>query len=202
MYKKSLLVFFVLCWIALAINPVHRGIWMMENLLVVTVFPVFVWLDKKYTFSNWSFFGLILFAVLHLFGAHLTYEKMTYFIWFSDFFGWERNYYDQFIHFLFGLLVFIPIFEIFYHQKYSRKLSYLIAFLFISSISSWYEILEWIGMVLFCSEPDCLQLVTQGDEWDTHKDMAYAFIGAIIALLIHTKWGRIKVLIGGRRQCQ
>jgi putative membrane protein len=87
--------------------------------------------------------------------------------------------------------VFIPIFEIFYHQKYSRKLSYLIAFLFISSISSWYEILEWIGMVLFCSEPDCLQLVTQGDKWDTQKDMAYAFIGAIIALLIHTKWERI-----------
>ena len=76
---------------------------------------------KKYTFSNWSFFGMILFAVLHLFGAHLTYEKTTYFIWFSDFFGWERNYYDQFIHFLFGLLVFIPFFEIFYHQRYSRK---------------------------------------------------------------------------------
>ena len=168
----------------------------MENFLVVTVFPVFVWLDKKYTFSNGSFFGMILFAVLHLFGSHLTYEKMTYFIWFSDFFGWKRNYYDQFIHFLFGLLVFIPFFEIFYHQRYSRKLSYLIALLFIISISAWYEILEWIGMVLFCSEPDCLQLVTQGDEWDAQKDMwdtqkdmafALALAGAVIALLIHTK---------------
>ncbi|MDX2506588.1 MAG: DUF2238 domain-containing protein [Gammaproteobacteria bacterium] len=61
----------------------------------------------------------------------------------------------------------------------------LLMFFFISSISVWYEILEWIGMVLFCSEPDCLQLVTQGDEWDTQKDMAFA--GAVIALLIHTK---------------
>lgn len=186
MFKKSLLVFFVLCWIALAIDPVHRGIWMMENFLIVTLFPLFVWLDKKYTFNNWTFFGAIFFSVLHLFGAHLTYEKMTYFIWFSDWLGLERNYYDQFIHFLFGLLVFIPFYEIFYHQKYSRKLSYLIAFLFISSISAWYEILEWIGMVLYCREPDCLQLVTQGDEWDTQKDMAFAFTGAVIALLIHT----------------
>lgn len=190
MYKKSLIVLFILCWIVLAINPVHRGIWMMENFLVVTLFPVFIWLDRKYTFSNGAFFCLVVFAVLHLFGAHLTYEKMAYFTWFSDWLGLERNYYDQVIHFLFGLLVFIPYFEIFNHQGYSRKLSYLIAFLFISSISAWYEILEWIGMVLFCREPDCFQLVTQGDEWDTQKDMAYAFIGAVIALLIHSIRGQ------------
>lgn len=190
MFKKSLVVLFVLCWIALAINPVHRGIWMLENFLVVTVFPVVLWLDKKYTFTNWTFFGLTFFVILHLFGAHLTYEKMAYFTWFSDWFGWQRNYYDQVIHFLFGLLMFIPFFEIFYHQGYSRKLSYLIAFLFISSIGSWYEVLEWISMVIFCSEPGCLLLVTQGDEWDTQKDMAYAVAGAFTALLIHSKMGR------------
>ena len=190
MFKKTLVVIFVLFWIALAISPVHRGIWMLENFLVVTLFPVALWLDKKYTFTNWTFFGMTFFVILHLFGANLTYEHMTYFTWFSEWFGVERNYYDQVIHFLFGLMVFIAFFEIFYHQGFSRKLSYLIAFLCISSISSWYEILEWIGMVIFCSEPDCFMLVTQGDEWDTQKDMAYAVIGAFIALLIHRKWGR------------
>ena len=33
-----------------------------------------------------------------------------------------------------------------------------------------------------------LQRVTQGDEWDTQKDMAYALAGACIALLIHGAW--------------
>ena len=113
---------------------------------------------------------------------------MAWFTWFSDLFGWERNYYDQVIHFLFGLLVFMPFFEIFYHQGYSRKLSYLIAFLFISGISAWYEALEWIAMLVFCTEPGCLQLVTQGDEWDTQKDMAYAVAGACLALLIQNAW--------------
>ena len=127
MFKKSLVVIFVLFWIALALDPVHRGIWMLENLLVVTVFPVALWLDKKYTFTNWTFLSLTLFAILHLFGANLTYEKMTYFTWFSEWFGWERNYYDQVIHFLFGLMLFMPFYEIFSHQGYSRKLSYLIA---------------------------------------------------------------------------
>ena len=106
MFKKSLVALFVLFWIVLAISPVDREIWMLENILVVTVFPVVLWLDKKYTFSNWAFFGLTLFVILHLFGAHLTYEKMTYFTWFSDWFGWERNYYDQIIHFLFVRTVF------------------------------------------------------------------------------------------------
>lgn len=187
MFKKSLLVIFVLFWVALAINPVHRGIWALENFVVVTVFPVTLWLDRKYTFTNWTFFGLTFFVILHLFGANLTYEKMTYFTWFSEWFGWQRNYYDQTIHFLFGLLVFMPFFEIFYHQGFSRKLSYLIAFLFISSISAWYEVLEWISMVVFCDEPNCISLITQGDEWDTQKDMAYAAIGAFIAILIHSK---------------
>lgn len=188
MFKKSLIVLFILCWIALAINPVHRGIWMLENILVVTMFPVVLWLDRKYVFNKGTFFGLTLFATLHLFGANQTYEEMVWFTWFSDLFGWERNYYDQVIHFLFGLLVFMPFFEIFYHQGYSRRLSYLIAFLFISSISAWYEVLEWIAMLAVCTEPGCLQLVTQGDEWDAQKDMAYAAAGACIALLIHGAW--------------
>jgi putative membrane protein len=190
MFKKTLVVLFVLTWLVLAIDPVDRGIWMLENFVVVTGFPVVLWLDRKYSFNNWTFFSMTLFVTLHLFGANLTYEKMAYFSWFSDWFGWERNYYDQVIHFLFGLLVFIPFFEVFYHQGYSRRLSYLIAFLFISSISAWYEILEWLAMVVFCSEPGCLQLVTQGDEWDTQKDMAYALVGAFVALLIHSRRGR------------
>ena len=197
MFKKFLVAFFVLCWIALAIDPVHRGIWMLENILVVTVFPVVLWLDRKYVFTNGTFFGLTLFVTLHLFGANLTYEKMAWFTWFSDLLRCERNYYDQLIHFLFGLLVFTSFFEIFYHQGYSRRLSYLIGFLFISSISAWYEGLEWIAMLVFCAEPGCLQLVTQGDEWDTQKDMAYAVAGACIALLIHLGWYSVKKGSGG-----
>ena len=191
MFKKILVAIFVLFWIVLAINPVDREIWLLENFLIVVLFPVVLWLDKKYQFSNGSFLGLVIFAILHLFGAHLTYEKMAYFTWFSDLFGWERNYYDQVIHFLLGLLVFMPLFEIFSHQGQSRKFSYLFAFLFISAIASWYEILEWIAMLIFCNEPgNCFQRVTQGDPWDTQKDMAYALIGAVITLLVHSQWVR------------
>jgi putative membrane protein len=185
MFKKISVGIFLLFWLALAINPVHPGVWAMENLIVVTIFPVVLWLDRKYSFTNATFAILTVFVILHLFGAHFTYEKMSYFEWFSNLTGWDRNYYDQFIHFLFGLMVFMPFFEIFYHQRYSRNLSYLIAFLFIGAISAWYEVLEWLAMIVFCREPDCSLFVTQRDVWDTQKDMAYATIGAVLALLLH-----------------
>ena len=192
MFKKILVAIFLLCWLALAINPVDRGIWMLENVLVVTVFPVVLWLDKHYVFNNLTFLSLTLFVILHLFGANMTYNAMTYFGWFSDWLSLKRNYYDQVIHFLFGLMVFASFFEIFYHQNYSRKLSYLIALLFITAIGSWYEVLEWLAMVFFCptTELECFEGVTQGDLWDTQKDMAYAVIGAVVAMLIHSVWGK------------
>ena len=191
MFKKVLVVIFFLFWIVLAINPVDRGIWVLENFLVVTVFPVVLWLDSKYKFNNWTYLSLTAFVLLHLLGAHTTYNTMTYFAWFSDWFGWERNYYDQVIHFLFGLMLFVVFFEVFYHQGISRKLSYLIAFLCITAVGAWYEILEWLTMALFSTQPADVsaESVTQGDVWDAQKDIAYAMIGSIIALLLHSLWG-------------
>lgn len=185
MFKKIIVGIFVVFWLVLAINPVNPGIWAMENIIVAVVFPVVLWLDSKYHFNNGTFLILCIFVILHLFGAHFTYEQMNCFKWVSECTGSDRNYYDQLVHFLFGLMVFMPFFEVFYHQGYSRNLSYLIAFLFISAISAWYEVLEWLAMIVFCRETNCLQFITQSDVWDTQKDMAYATVGAVIALLLH-----------------
>ncbi len=192
MFKKTLIVIFVTLWIALAINPTDFGIWALENVLVVTFFPMVLWLDRRYDFNNLTYLSLTAFVSLHLFGANMTYNNMTYFIWYSDWFGFQRNYYDQFIHFLFGLMVFVPFFEVFYHQGLSRRLSYLIAFLFIASIGAGYEVLEWLSMEVFCpkTKDACFQALTQGDIWDAQKDMAFAIIGALLALVLHSIWGK------------
>ena len=192
MFKRYLTGIFLLCWVLLAINPTDRSIWMLENLLVVTVFPVVLWLDKRYRFSNLTYLSLTLFVILHLVGANLTYNAMIYFSWFSDWFGFQRNYYDQVIHFLFGLMVFASFFEIFYHQGHSRGLSYLIGLLFITAIGSLYEVLEWLSMVVFCAgtELECANAITQGDVWDAQKDMAFAAVGATISMLLHMIWGK------------
>ncbi|OOZ75435.1 hypothetical protein BOW50_11650 [Solemya velum gill symbiont] len=191
MFKKSLVVIFFLFWIVLAINPVDPATWALENILVAAVFPVVLWLDRRYSFNNLTFLSLTVFVILHLFGAHMTYNEMSYFAEVSEWFGWERNQYDHLIHFLFGLMVFVPFFEVFYHQGMSRKVSYLLAFLFITGIGAWYEILEWITIIVFCKQPQevCFDAITQGDIWDAQKDMAYAVIASVLALLLHLLWG-------------
>lgn len=192
MFKKTLVFLFVLVWIALAISPSDRGVWALENVPVVAGFPVVLWLDRHYNFSKGSFLSLTVFVILHLFGASTTYNAMVYFDWFSTLFGWERNYYDQLVHFLFGVMVFIPFFELFYHQGLTRKLSYLLAFLFICSVGAWYEILEWLAMELFCvnSDAQCAMALTQGDVWDAQKDLSFAMIGALISMQLHRLWCR------------
>jgi putative membrane protein len=193
-FKKALVIIFILFWIALAINPVDYRIWALENILVVTMFPLILWLDRRYNFNKLTFLSMTIFVILHLFGAHMTYNAMPYFNWVSELFGWQRNNYDQVIHFLFGLMLFVPFFEIFYHQGTSRKLSYLMAFLFISSVGGWYEVLEWLASEVFCpfEQRICFDGLTQNDIWDAQKDILYAVIGSVIALLLHKYMGTKK----------
>jgi putative membrane protein len=63
--------------------------------------------------------------------------------------------------------------------------------LFISSVGAWYEVLEWFAMALFCKQTDvlCLAALTQGDIWDAQKDITYAILGSITALLVHSIYG-------------
>ena len=54
-------------------------------------------------------------------------------------------------------------------------------------ISAIYEIIEWFAAAM-TGEGAHEFLGTQGDEWDTQKDMMYAGIGAIAALALLSKW--------------
>jgi putative membrane protein len=51
------------------------------------------------------------------------------------------------------------------------------------ALSACYELVEWAVAVVSGSAADSF-LGTQGDPWDTQKDMALAFIGAIAAQML------------------
>jgi putative membrane protein len=52
------------------------------------------------------------------------------------------------------------------------------------STSMLYELLEWAAAVVFGGDVGHAYLGTQGDEWDAHKDMALASLGALIAMSV------------------
>jgi putative membrane protein len=52
------------------------------------------------------------------------------------------------------------------------------------STSMLYELLEWGAAAVFGGGAGQAYLGTQGDEWDAHKDMALASLGALTAMSV------------------
>jgi putative membrane protein len=175
---------YAILWILLAIHPVDRGDWFLENLLVFAAMAVLVFSYHRFQFSN-STYGLIgLFLALHAVGAHYTYAKVPAGFWMESLFQLNRNHFDRVIHFGFGLLLVYPVEELLQRAAGVRAawLSWL-ALASIVAMSSFFEILEAIIAQVVHPDLGAAYLGTQGDIWDAQKDMMAAIVGGILAVL-------------------
>ena len=184
---------FVLVWTALAIAPLDRKDWALENALVIFIVPVLVLSRKKLPLSRISYTAIFIFLCLHEVGAHYTYAKVPYDAWFSSLtgstlnglLGFERNHFDRLAHFSFGLLLAYPIREVFLRVADVRGVwGYYLPLDVTMATSMLFELFEWGAAELFGGDLGVAYLGTQGDVWDAHKDMALAMLGAIIAMLL------------------
>ena len=185
---KLVYAIYVVVWIIMAINPKYPQDWLLENVLVFLVFPFVVWMDKKHTYSLLSIILLLIFASLHSLGSHYTYAEMEHFNTITQFFGFERNHFDRFVHFLFGLLTFRIMFEMITPSVVTVKVALLFTFTMILSISTFYEVLEWLAAVILHPELGMAFLGTQGDVWDAQKDTISAMIGALINMAFYQNY--------------
>jgi putative membrane protein len=184
-FLQIVLVFYAVFWIALAIRPVHRGDWFLENLLVFATFAVLGLTWRKFQFSNFSYLMLALFLTLHAIGAHYTYAEVPIGFWVRDFLHLSRNHFDRVIHFGFGFLVFYPLRELLVRSGGARgSWGTWFGLAGIFALSSFFEILEAIIVMIVHPELGETYLGTQGDMWDAQKDMACAFAGALLAALL------------------
>ncbi|HWK72302.1 MAG TPA: DUF2238 domain-containing protein [Burkholderiaceae bacterium] len=183
---------YFLLWLALAIEPVDRPAWLLENMLVAGLFALLWFIRRLFRFSNASLLLILLFLALHTVGSHYTYSEVPYDRWWqaltghtlNSVFGWERNHYDRLVHFSYGLLLAYPIREFFLRIVEVRGFwAYFLPLDFTLSTSALYELIEWGAAMLFGGNLGMQYLGTQGDIWDAHKDMGLAALGALIAML-------------------
>jgi len=184
--KSSLFILYIIIWLLLAISPSYRNDWLLENILVFIALPIILWSEKRFGFSNASVWMLFVFFVLHEIGAHYTYSEMPYFSPLTEFFGFDRNHYDRLIHFLFGLLLFLPFYELFSSFQKSHKFISILTLLFLFSASGFYEVAEWLITQMTHPDLGTAFLGIQGDQWDAQKDMACGYLGALIAAFLHS----------------
>lgn len=180
---KMLSLIFIITWIALAIRPKYPRDWILENLLVIAAVPVIYFAGRKNYFSNTTFLLIFIYLMLHIAGAHYTYAENPIGRIIGRWFGWKRNHYDRIVHFLFGLLLTQPVFEIVNRHISSQKgWKYAFSFAIIFSAGSIYELIEWLTALVVSPELGTAYLGTQGDEWDAQKDMAFQLLGSLGAL--------------------
>ncbi len=187
-------------WLCLALAPVDRQTWLLENALLVVFVASLAFSYRRFPLSRLSYTLIFVFLCLHSVGAHYTYSLVPYDQWvasltghtLSDLTGWQRNHYDRFVHLCFGLLLGYPGREVFVRVAGARGFwGYLLPVLLMMSFSVLYELIEWGAAVVFGGELGMHYLGTQGDVWDGHRDMALASLGAVLAMSVTATVNRL-----------
>jgi putative membrane protein len=195
-HRKYLLILsliFAVWWLALAIHPWHRDTWLLENGLAVTAAVLLFSFHRQLLFSRVSYTLIFVFMCLHQVGAHYSYSEVPYDAWFqqltgrtfNSLIGWERNNFDRVVHFSYGMLLAYPVREIFLRVANVRGFwGYFLPLDLTMSTSMLFELLEWVTSVVFGGDLGQAYIGAQGDEWDAHKDMALASLGALVAMSV------------------
>lgn len=165
--------------------------WILENAIVAALVTFLALSWKRLPLSAGSCVLLFLFLCLHEIGAHWTYAEVPYNAWSENWFGqslnaavgFERNHFDRLIHLLYGIVFVFPMRELYFHAGgRPGTWSYLLPIDFVASTSLVYELIEWAAAMVFGGELGIAYLGTQGDVWDAHKDIAFAILGAVVAM--------------------
>jgi putative membrane protein len=192
-YLILLATIYAAVWIALAIDPVDRADWMLENVLVLVFIAMMAVSYRWLVFSRISYTLMFVFLCVHAIGAHYTYSLVPYDDWIiqltgaslNETLGWERNNFDRVVHFSYGLLLAYPIREVFLRIAEVRGFwGYFLPLDLTMSTSMIYELIEWAAAESLGGDLGMAYLGTQGDVWDGHKDMALASLGALIAMTL------------------
>jgi putative membrane protein len=172
-------------WLVLAVNPVSRQDWFLENLLVFAAVPLLWVTRRRWRFSNLSYLLITVFLTLHALGAHYTYSLTPPGDWLRDGLQLGRNHYDRLVHLAFGSLLTLPVWEMLRGVAGLRSgPASLLSLSVILAGSGLYEILEAVVAMIVDPDLGAAYTGTQGDEWDAQKDMLLALTGALMATAV------------------
>lgn len=175
---------FIMFWLYSGFATTNLINWLLENTLTLPGLITFGFFYTRYPLSYKSIVFVFLFLLLHLYGSQYTYQDNPLGNYLQNVLSLERNHYDRLVHFSFGLLLALPMYEICrFHLKNAKWLPYLIPLELTLSMSVVFELIEWIFATLFVNEQASVYLGMQGDMWDAQKDVAVAFLGALISVL-------------------
>jgi len=172
----------VLLWSA--VLPKDRYTWILEvaPAVIGLILIGFTW--DKFRLTPLLYVLILIHAVVLMVGGHYTYAEVPLFDWIKQLFDLERNNYDKLGPFMQEFAPAILAREILLRLSVINGRGWT-AFIVVSiclAFSALYELIEWAVAVMVGSSAEAF-LGTQGYVWDTQADMAFALVGAILALV-------------------
>ena len=173
----------VLVWSAIA--PRDGLTWWLEAFPVLIAAPLLVATFRRFRFTPLVYGLIAVHAVILLVGAHYTYAEVPIGHWAAETFHLSRNHYDRVGHVAQGFVPALIARELLLRTSPLRPGKWLFVLVALSclGISAAYELIEWAAAVATGDDATAF-LATQGDVWDTQKDMALAGLSAIVAQLL------------------
>ena len=140
----------------------------------------------RFRLTNLLYSLIFVHALILMVGGHYTYAEVPLGYWMESWFGFTRNHYDRIGHFAQGFVPAIIARELLIRHRVvdARRSGWLGLVIVLSclGVSAIYELIEWAAAVWTGTAADAF-LGTQGDVWDSQKDMLMAGIGALTSVL-------------------
>jgi putative membrane protein len=189
MKQTTLLIgLFLIGLIISGIQPKEYFTWFLEVIPAIIGFIVLLITYKKFTFTQFTYYFILIHCYILFLGGHYTYAEVPLFDWIKETFHQSRNNYDKVGHFAQGLIPAIITRELFIRKNVISNPSFF-NFLVVTvclAISAAYEWIEWWVSLLSGVGGDAF-LGTQGYIWDTQSDMLLATFGAVFAIIFFSK---------------
>ena len=174
--------------IASGISPHDRLTWWMEVLPVMIALPILLLTRRGFPLTPLLYVLLFIHGLILMLGGHYTYARVPLGFWMQDWFDFARNHYDRIGHLAQGFVPAMLAREILVRLSplgapRARCWLFFLVCCVVLAVSATYEFIEWWAALLYGADADSF-LATQGDMWDTQRDMFLAITGGIAAQLL------------------
>jgi putative membrane protein len=171
-----------------AIRPHDYFTWFLETFPAGVAFIVLAFTYKRFQFTTLAYTLIVIHCWVLFIGGHYTYAEVPLFNWIREAFHQNRNNYDKVGHFMQGFVPALIAREFLVRRGIVTRKGWaaVLCVCVAGAFSASYELFEWAMSEATGSAADAF-LGGQGDPWDTQKDMMWAFIGALTAMLVFVR---------------
>lgn len=185
LYSAALIVLLALS----GYKPFDLATWVMEVVPVLIVLVVLWVSHARFPLTPLLYALIFVHAVVLMLGGHYSYARVPLGDWMREWLHLSRNPYDGIGHFAQGFIPAIAARELLLRRTGLQRGAWLAVVIVLAclGVSAVYELIEW-GAAVALGQGAEEFLGTQGDPWDTQKDMALAGLGAAAALALLSRW--------------